>query len=236
MDNCTGQNKNRMVIRFVLLMVELNYYEEVQLLFLVTGHTKNSADRLFNLLKQVYRKQNLFTMKQLIDSLGTNPLVTPAAISSDDLLDFDEYEDRIYRRLDAGSVKKNHVFWSTAANKGTLFFRQSIAHAGRGSTLINTDSAEQREELLGSFPLSIDKVQPPGLKHIKMVEMFSKWRKYVPPQDQSDPIYGDPGEAIMKEIRDKRSGSRKRKAEEAALTDGAAAPPEDTVETGFEVV
>jgi hypothetical protein len=59
-----------------------------------------------------------------------------------------------------------------------------------------------------------------------------------PPENLSDPIYEHPGEEVLQEIRDKRNGNRKRKAEaeeaaEAAKTEPA---PENAVETGFEVV
>jgi hypothetical protein len=54
-DNCLGQNKNNAVIRLAGWLNAMNYFTEVNFLFLVVGHTKNSADRLFNCLKQEYR-------------------------------------------------------------------------------------------------------------------------------------------------------------------------------------
>jgi hypothetical protein len=53
-DNCSGQNKNGMVLKLVVYLVEMGYFEEVEFLFLIIGHTKNPADRLFNLLKIDY--------------------------------------------------------------------------------------------------------------------------------------------------------------------------------------
>ena len=44
MDNCGGQNKNRMVLCLALLLVELNLWKRVNCLFLVAGHTKNACD------------------------------------------------------------------------------------------------------------------------------------------------------------------------------------------------
>ena len=54
-DNCLGQNKNNTVLKLATWMMAMNYFKEVNFLFLVVGHTKNSADRLFNCLKQEYR-------------------------------------------------------------------------------------------------------------------------------------------------------------------------------------
>jgi hypothetical protein len=61
MDNCGGQNKNRMVLRTALFLVEFGYLSMVLLLFLVRGHTKNNCDRLFNLLKNHFHEQNVYS-------------------------------------------------------------------------------------------------------------------------------------------------------------------------------
>ena len=39
-DNCPGQNKNGMVIRLAMYLVEMKYFESVIICFLVKGHTK----------------------------------------------------------------------------------------------------------------------------------------------------------------------------------------------------
>ena len=44
MDNCTGQNKNNYVIRLAPYLTIKNYFEKVCVLFLVAGHTMNTAD------------------------------------------------------------------------------------------------------------------------------------------------------------------------------------------------
>ena len=43
MDNCGGQNKNRVLIWLFLMMAELKIFKKVNLIFLVRGHTKNAA-------------------------------------------------------------------------------------------------------------------------------------------------------------------------------------------------
>jgi hypothetical protein len=44
MDNCGGQNKNKYVLRLATLFVELEYYQRVNIIFLVAGHIQNAAD------------------------------------------------------------------------------------------------------------------------------------------------------------------------------------------------
>jgi len=65
-----------MVIQLVALLVELGLYKRINLIFLVAGHTKNSCDRLFNVLKIDYRKSNVFTMDQIMEVCSRSPHVT----------------------------------------------------------------------------------------------------------------------------------------------------------------
>eukprot|EP00956_Cyclotella_meneghiniana_P033706 scaffold98469_cov63-Cyclotella_meneghiniana.AAC.3 len=37
-DNCSGQNKNNTVLRYLLWLVELGYFRRINLIFLVVGH------------------------------------------------------------------------------------------------------------------------------------------------------------------------------------------------------
>ena len=56
LDNCAGQNKNRMVLRLATYLVEAGYFEEVNFVFYIVGHTKTPCDRWFNQLKRSYRR------------------------------------------------------------------------------------------------------------------------------------------------------------------------------------
>ena len=69
-DNCSGQNKNNTVIKLALWIMAMGYFKKVQFIFLVVGHTKNAADRLFNSLKTDYWRQNLFTVSDGIGSFA----------------------------------------------------------------------------------------------------------------------------------------------------------------------
>ena len=43
-DNCSGQNKNKTMIKFCAWLVESGWVKKVTLLFLIKGHTKQDAD------------------------------------------------------------------------------------------------------------------------------------------------------------------------------------------------
>ncbi len=65
MDSCVGQNKNKMVLRQALYLVEQKFFNKVEFIFYIRGHTQNVCDRLFNLLKLHYHKS--YTMEMLVE-------------------------------------------------------------------------------------------------------------------------------------------------------------------------
>ena len=65
-DNCAGQNKNRMVIRFGQYLVDKGIFKKVEIIFLITGHTKNICDRRFKDLKCNFHTRNVYTFDSLM--------------------------------------------------------------------------------------------------------------------------------------------------------------------------
>jgi hypothetical protein len=108
-DNCSGQNKNNTVLKLAAWLKAAGYFKKVNFVFLVVGHTKNAADCLFNSLKHEYRKQDLFTMEQLIGALSASDCVSVIPTVPEDFYDYDMLFKDLYRPL-SGKVKQNHIF------------------------------------------------------------------------------------------------------------------------------
>ena len=70
MDNCGVQKNNCMVIRFFLMLCEIGIIGEVNLIFLVPGHTKKVCDKIFALLKNIIITRT-FTHKVSVMALFT---------------------------------------------------------------------------------------------------------------------------------------------------------------------
>ena len=98
-DNCSGQNKNNTILDLVPYFLERGYFKKVNFIFLVVGHTKNAADRLFNTLKTIYRDVNCYIMEELIECLNTSKRVTVIEAVEGDFLDYDEYLHKFYSCL-----------------------------------------------------------------------------------------------------------------------------------------
>jgi hypothetical protein len=81
----------------------------VNFIFLVMGHTKNAADRLFNALKEVYQRDNIRTMEKLYKKLNTSSKVTVYKTDESQFVGWGAFLDLFYREL-TGLVKQNHIF------------------------------------------------------------------------------------------------------------------------------
>jgi hypothetical protein len=77
-------------------MMAMNYFKEVNFIFLVVGNTKNAADRLFKSLKDGYRQQNLFTFQDLVETLNKPLVVTVHPASSEDFLDYEKLMSSLF--------------------------------------------------------------------------------------------------------------------------------------------
>ena len=76
MDNCFRENKNRFVLSFLAALVELDILAEVNVTFLLVGHTGNEVDQLFSILTQSFKKEikTLEDLKDKIVKSGIKPV------------------------------------------------------------------------------------------------------------------------------------------------------------------
>lgn len=67
-DNCCDQNKNNTMIRFLMSLVELRRFEEIQIYFPARGHSFMPCDRDFGLIKKTLNKtERLYTTQEYIE-------------------------------------------------------------------------------------------------------------------------------------------------------------------------
>ena len=72
-------------------LVEIGYFKEVTFVFLVVDHTKNAADRLFNVLKRVYRKDNIDPGEEMLGKLNVSNHVTVHPTTKQEFFDWVPY-------------------------------------------------------------------------------------------------------------------------------------------------
>ena len=128
-DNCSGQNKNNCVLKLCCWLVEAGWCGTVVLMFLIKGHTKNEADRIFNLLKAGARGVNIFTEEGLDAAYQKNNENSIALhqIKTGDThwRGYTEGLGELYRNLESSNLLKNHIFtFGGDGNSNTSVGRQ----------------------------------------------------------------------------------------------------------------
>ena len=176
MDNCIGQNKNNMVIRLLYFMVQRKLCKVARAIFLVKGHTKNDCDRLFNLMKIDYRKQNIYTPGDLMTCIAMQPDVKPIAVDASDIVLWSELQDEHMPTLSIG-VQANHIYSvDSARDVQKLYINEWNGEEDKVQSLVKVAFRDDNEWYLKDPQQAV----PPGLQYIKWKEMNDKWRPLVP--------------------------------------------------------
>jgi hypothetical protein len=219
-DNCSGQNKNNMVLRLANYLVEKGYYKEVEVLFYVRGHTKNACDREFNLMKLNFHKKNIYTFnssleeENLLSVLGRQKGITVIEVTEDMFKDWDKLENRLYQRLKDGTILINHVFQVSKERGATIVLTREDTAVDKQLQNVGKrlNQAERIRILQEEQP---ETLVAPGLAKIKQVDLFKKWRKFVPTIFQ-DAICPRPPDDMLEEIAEqRRNKSRERRQNKA---------------------
>jgi hypothetical protein len=218
MDNCFGQNKNKMVLRLAPLLVELGFFKRVNFIFLIVGHTKNICDRMFNIAKLLYRGKNMYTLAEIIATVGKHAQVTVHIITPEIFKDFDLFNNQFFRGFEKIGVAKWHVFTCELNDKQepVMTFEESnlddaLVESMNMHKRSNKFSANTRGDRMESLVMKT--LTRPGLADIKQVDLYRKFREYVP-EYAKDITCPKPPDEMIRKIAKMRSDKSRDKAHE----------------------
>jgi len=227
-DNCAGQNKNYHVLTYFAWLVEEGYMLKTACTFLVRGHTKNCCDRMFNRLKTQYRLENIYSVAQLMEVLNKADGVTAHRVTEEDFGDWGDELLKLYRKP-AGVTKKPHCFSYKAEDIGKLSYSFCHGDDVEELNLKKRLTGAARQKLLDEF--DVGEADRPHMSLMKKIEMYDKWRKFVPVEHRVDPwfIVAPTAEEKATALREKgiRLSNRRNAATRSAPPPAAAAaaPP-----------
>jgi hypothetical protein len=91
----------------------MGYFDRVNMLFLVVGHTKNACDRRFNNLKIFYHNSQVFSLDDAVGCLSKSKYVTVWKVNAhEDWRDYFHMLQKAYNFLSKCCLKMkvNHIF------------------------------------------------------------------------------------------------------------------------------
>ena len=131
-DNCGGQNKNAIMVQYLLWRVMTNQHTEVTLSFMIPGHTKFSPDWCFGLLKK-YRRTKVGGLSDLCgvvnDSAAVN-IAQPTGLEDGSVVptyDWQEYFSRFFTKVKG--IKKLHHIRFSSSSPGCIFVKERAGSA-----------------------------------------------------------------------------------------------------------
>ena len=199
---------------------------------MVVGHTKNDADRFFNILTLRYRSENVYSMDMLTDVLSASDDVKIHRVNpSTDFLEIDTFLGGFYRRYP--KIDGYHIFscakndcnkkqlWVTCSEgdmqnatskKCDMMKKQQIP--GRERFMSYSHFLDHRKSVITSHPIKHIEIQP--MNPYKRVELYKNYRKLIPVMYR-DELCPKPPQWVFNHVekeKKRKIDSKKRKADD----------------------
>jgi len=163
-NNCSGQNKNRFLMCYLMWRVLTGLHTEIKIIFLPVGHTKYLPDWCFGLFKQQYRKTRMSCLNDIVCVVNTS--VTPnvaqlVGIQSGEVVvptyNWSKHFDEHTNKTSLKGITCMHHFCFIAAHPGKVFVKNDFDDTKRCITLCKDPSWVSRPTDLPEH------IAPPGL-------------------------------------------------------------------------
>ena len=170
---------------------------------------------MFNLLKLNYHNKNIFTYDSLTSVLNENSFVDVFQMKPSNFHDHKDWQDGYYRTPTSGEFKQTHIFKIRNCFRGgtpTVLMKQDDLEAAvRLDDLQPTEKSRKAKKMTSSqrsieiaqMEKNLKVLKPPGMKPIKEVELYTKWRPLLPKECQDDTC-PKPSEEVMTKIKNDR--------------------------------
>lgn len=183
-DNCVGQNKNNALIQYLMYRVLMGLHNQIELSFLVVGHTKFSPDGYFGLIRHRYRRSKVYTYEQL------GKVIEESSPNSHNVCQFyrdDNHSEIIYRDWSGWldryfkaipDITSYHHFKIDHKKKGIIELKENVDSEGVMINLIKEnkfpfDKRNQPKRLPG-------RLMPKGLSAERQWYLYDKIRVHIP--------------------------------------------------------
>ena len=188
-DNCVGQNKNNALMQYLVYRVLAGLHTEIELSFLVVGHTKFSPDGYFGLIKRCYRRSQVYTYEQLSNTIEMSSK-NGHNICQRYRNDLTKEPEIIYRDWvswltqyfkSIPNITNYHHFKVEASGK--LFFRKAVDLEETNVILLKKEFSSDQQKLFKELP---NELAPQGLSAERQWYLYDQIRMHIPNAKDKD--------------------------------------------------
>ena len=175
-DNCTGQNKNNTMMQYLMWRVLTGLHHNINISFMVVGHTKFAPDGCFGMLKRALRRTEVSSLADIEQVIQSSSVVNECQLVGSQtgemivpVRDWASFLAPHFRKLTG--IKKFHHFHFSTSFPGVVKLQQQ------------SDSPEERSLLKDPNwkPVATDLppiIQPTGLSFECKQYLFEKIREF----------------------------------------------------------
>lgn len=158
-------------------------------------------------------------MEDFIKACAISELVTAIRVHETDFYDYNQHLNQLFRGLEEPQVKRWQIFGCNSREKEgdklEMYFKSSnLPDATTPMHIIeNNIGVGQHLAILSGTP---KQMKAPGLREIKQVELYTKYRPLIP-EKYRDGLCPQPSDKVMKSVKldrkEKQNGKRKQNEE-----------------------
>jgi hypothetical protein len=159
----------------------MGYVMTVKYVFYIRGHTNNACDHMFNQMKLKFHRRDIFSWGQSLETLNIKEHVNIVDDQESYFKDYGALLEKLYVNFKPNTIQKNHIFKVERTDESLTI--QCTTHDG--AVIVNQPMVKKgqmfgskRTDVINGCELAISK--PPGLRPIKQVEIYKKFRPFVP--------------------------------------------------------
>ena len=180
-DNCTGQNKNRYLMCYLMWRILTGLHTEVKISFLPVGHTKFSPDWCFGLFKRRYRKTKIGCLDDIVAAVNQSAAPNFAQlVGSQDgttivpMYNWSDYFEEKTVKTALKGITQMHHFRFLSSRPGKVKVKNTHDDPERTISLLKSSSWRPEP---GELP---NVIVPAGLSAERQWYLYEKIREFVP--------------------------------------------------------
>lgn len=186
-DNCAGQNKNNILIRYLMWRVITGKNSCCKISFLPTGHTKFQPDLYFGCFKRTFRRSSCATISDVLDvaqrSCPSTNAIVPVPVGSESghvhipTFDWQSKFNNMNMKNIPNLSMVHHIEISKEFS-GYVRTKRSLHSEVVDFNMLSCNIPSD----FGNMP---EIIRPSGLSHDRQAYLYDKIRRFVP-KDKKD--------------------------------------------------
>ena len=176
-DNCTGQNKNKYVMWYLIWLVTTGRIKHIELKFMIKGHTHCVVDGGIGQTKKELRRSDVFCLDHWKDVINHSASTNRAKIvNSNNVFDWKKGLNPYFKPFNG--ISKFQHFLIDAAEPGWISVKYGFDDVWKKRKLLKSDKILD-SEAFNNLPLYLDTVGFKGGTLEKEKALFENLRQYV---------------------------------------------------------